>query len=107
MPSSLRHQVILSPHLSVGSGGADFHFSAGELVEEIRGAPGIDQFALAIDTHAGFGTEEPGSFGIIAIERASDFFVRADGIAGKARAILEDSMADIGQDCFRWKFWRR
>jgi hypothetical protein len=45
---SSSHQIIGGPEDAVGTGGADFHFLAGDLMEEKRGAVGVDEFAFFI-----------------------------------------------------------
>ena len=63
----LDDEVIRGPHDFVGAGGTDFGVGGRELVKEKGSAPGIDQFALAVDAEAVFGIEEFDLFGIFAV----------------------------------------
>ena len=95
-------QVVRGVHDFVGAGRADFHFHARELVEKIRSAPGIDQFAFAIDAIA-IGPKEFNLFGVVAVERFGDFRVGADRVFTEGGSELPDGRAHIFED----RAWRQ
>ena len=80
---SFDDQIIRRPHGLIGAGGADFHLHCRELVEKIRRAPRIDEFAFFIDAQSGIRRDELDVFGIIAIEGFGDFRIGAHGIAAE------------------------
>jgi len=80
---SPRHNIIPGPHFLIRAGGADLHFGGGELVEEIRRAPRINQFALGVHPHPAVGIEEVDLFWVVAIEGLSDLLVCAYRVAAK------------------------
>ena len=47
----LDDEVVGGPHAFVGAGGVDFHFGGGNLMEEIGGAPGIDELTAEDRQH--------------------------------------------------------
>ena len=102
----LDDQVVRGVHDFVGAGRADFHFHARELVEKIRSAPGIDQFAFAIDAIA-IGPKEFNLFGVVAVECFGDFRVGADGVAAVEEAVLPHGGPHVFQQHLGWNCGNR
>ncbi len=77
----LHDQIIRGVHPFIRAGGSDFHFGAGEGMEEIGSAPGIHQLTVCVDALAGLRFEEIGLLGVFAQQCASDLGIVADRIA--------------------------
>ena len=67
-------------------------------MEEERSAPIVNQFPVAIDAHARVRLEEFYLFGVVPVERAGDFRIRAHGIAAERMAIGKHGGAHVLQD---------
>ena len=95
------HQIVSRPHHLVRAGGVNFHFGAGELVEEIRRAPGVNQFASAVDSLAIVFAQKMRLFAIVAVEGGGDFWIGAHGIAAEHRGVGMKNRAHVFHHGFR------
>ena len=78
----------------------DFHLGAGDLMEEERRAPRINQFTTVIDAHSRLAVDEINLFGVVPVERAGDFWICANGVATEHVPILADGTPYIFADDF-------
>ena len=62
--------------------GTDFHLHAGKLMEEIRRAPRVNEFAVGINAIA-IGLQKIRLLGIVAAQLPGDFRIGADRIAAE------------------------
>lgn len=91
--SLINDEVIVGPVLLVGAGGADFHFLCGERVEEIRGAPLVEE--LFVFECLALRIEEDDTLWVFAEELFGDFCVlAADGVFFIGESVVADELID-------------
>ncbi len=100
---SPRHLIVERPHFPVFTGGADFHFLSGKLVEEKWRAVSVHHLAAFIHAQSGFGRDEIDLPRVFAHKRGGDFGICADGIFAERRIVIMDGHARIVQNRQRRK----
>lgn len=85
--------VVFCVAFSVGAGGANFHVRATDGVEEIGGAPAVDEFTSWADGWVVFG-EDCNAFFISSNEGSGDFFVQSDWVTLHRLAVKADESVE-------------